>query len=296
MTGFPGTPGPANLEGRFVYNAVETSGSFQCSNPLLNRIHRNVCWTFMSSLQGIPQDAGERHERVAWLGDTGFVAEDYMVNFDTVAFWAKWLNDIKDSQRPNGDVPVISPLHWRDPYSWFPCWKSTYPLIAWYLYQYYGDERVLAEHYEGMKKLVDFLGSRANNQIIPNGLGDHMEPDRASGKSNFSPKRTPGAITSTGYYYFDCWIVAQAAKILGKTDEAERYSDRARRIKTAFNEKFLDKNTNQYATGSQTSNAMALHLGLVPEERKEAVLKNLVDDIMIDSEGHLSTGILGTNA
>ena len=296
LTGFPGTPGPENLEGRFVYNAVETTGNFECSNALLNQIHRNVCWTFMASLQGIPQDAGDRHERVAWLGDTGFVAEDYMYNFDTAAFWAKWLRDIKDSQKPDGDVPVVSPLHWRRPYDWFPCWKSTYPLIAWYLYQYYGDERVLEEHYDGMKKLVHFLESKADGHIVPKGLGDHMEPDRASGRSNFSPKRTPGTVTSTAYYYFDTWIVAQAAKIIGRPEEARRYSDMARRIKEAFIEKFFDEESNQCSTGSQTANAVALYLGLIPEGRAEAVLKNLVDNILIKNEGHLSTGILGTNA
>jgi len=296
VTGFPGRPGLENLQGRFVRNAVKISGNFECSNPLLNQIHHNVCWTFMTSLQGIPQDAGDRHERVAWLGDTGFVAEDYIYNYDTASFWAKWLDDIKDSQRPNGDVPVVSPLHWRKPYSKFPCWKSTYPLITWYLYQYYGDKRVLADHYDGIAKLVAFLGTRADKHIIPYGLGDHMEPDRKAGRSNFRPKRTPGAITSTGYYYFDTWILAQAAKILGKNDDYKRYSTLAEQIKTAFNEKFLDKQTNQYATGSQTSNAMSLHLGLVPKERQETVLKNLVDDIMIKNKGHLSTGILGTNA
>jgi len=296
VTGFPGTPTLGNLEGRFVRNSVKTSGSFECSNPLLNQIHHNVCWTFMTSLQGIPQDAGDRSERVGWLGDTGFVAEDYIYNYDTALFWAKWLDDIEDSQRPNGDVPVVSPLHWRDIYSMYPCWKSTYPLIAWYLYQYYGDERVLAEHYNGIAGLVKFLGTRANNHIISEGLGDHMEPDRKAGRSNFAPKRTPAVVTSTGYYYYDVWILAQAAKILGKTDDYERYSTLAGKIKTTFNENFLNKQTNQYASASQTSNAMALHLGLVPEDRQNAVLKNLVDDIMIKNEGHLSTGILGTNA
>ena len=296
MTGFPGTPNRTNLEGRFVYNAVETTGSFECSNPLLNQIHRNVCWTFMASLQGIPQDAGDRAERVGWLGDTGFVCEDYIYNLDTAAFWAKWLDDIKDSQKPDGDVPVTSPPHWRNHFSWYPCWKSTYPVIAWYLYEYYGDERVLAEHYDGMKKLVDFLGTRAREDIIPNGLGDHMEPDKARGKSSFRPRRTPGGLTSTAYYYYDSWIVARAAEIIGKTDEAKRYSDLAGRIKKAFIRKFFDEKTNQFATGSQTSNATALYLGLVPKGREQAVLKNLVDDIMVKNDGHLSTGILGTNA
>jgi len=86
VTGLPGKPALNSLEGRFVYNAVETWGSFECSDSLLNRIHRNVCYTFKSSLQGIPQDAADRIERVAWLGDPGFVIDDYLYNFNTLLF------------------------------------------------------------------------------------------------------------------------------------------------------------------------------------------------------------------
>jgi len=297
VTGFPGVPKAENLEGRFVYNAVDTVGRFECSNPLVNQVQKNVRYTFMSSLQGIPQDAAERPERFAWLGDTGFVCEDYLYNLDTAVFWAKWLDDIKDSQKTNGDVPVVSPLHWRtfhDP--WFPCWKSTYPVIAWYLYRYYGDERVLSEHYDGIKKLVEYLGTKAEGDIIKTGLGDHMEPDRPSGKSSFRPKRTPPGLTSTAYYYYDTLILAHAAHIIDKPDEGKHYFKQAARIKKAFIKEFFNEDTNQFATGSQTSNATALFLGLVPKGKKEAVLKNLVDDIMIKNEGHLSTGILGTDA
>jgi len=296
VTGFPGTPTKENLEGCFVRSAVETIGSFRCSNPLLNQIHHNVCWTFASSFQGIPQDAAERCERVGWLGDPGFVAEDYIYNFDTAGFWTKWLDDIKDSQKPDGNLPVVSPPHWRDVYSEYPAWKSSYPLFVWYVYQYYGDERILEKHYDGMKKLIDFFSAKAENYILSYGLGDHMEPDREKGESSFRPKRTPPSLTSTAYYYFDTCILAQAARVLGKEDDYKRYSDLAKNIKDAFSREFFDESTNQYATGSQTSNALPLYLGMVPEGRENAVAKNLVEDIMINHDGHLSTGIIGTNA
>ncbi|MCX5647700.1 MAG: family 78 glycoside hydrolase catalytic domain [Planctomycetota bacterium] len=292
VTGFPGVPTLENLEGRFVRSAVEPSGSFTCSNPLINQIHQNVCWTLMTSFQGIPQDAAERDERVGWLGDPGFVAESYLYNFDTASFWAKWLEDIKEAQKPDGDVPVVCPNPIYQPW---PCWQSTYPLFVWYLYQYYGDQRIVETHYDGLKKLVDLLSSRADDGVVPVGLGDHMEP-QADGTSSFRPRHTPAALTSTAYYYFDTRILAEAAKILGKTADARHYSDLTEKIKAAFNRKFFNETTNQYATGSQTSNAVALYLGLVPEERQQAVLKNLVDDILINHKGHLSTGIIGTNA
>jgi len=87
-----------------------------------------------------------------------------------------------------------------------------------------------------------------------------------------------------------------SSEILDKTDDAKHYSHLAKKIKDAFNREFLDEDTNQYATGSQTSNALPLYLGMVPEGREKAVAKNLVDDIRITHNGHLSTGITGTNA
>jgi alpha-L-rhamnosidase len=293
LTGFPGTPTLENLAGRHVRSSVETVGNFTCSNSLINQIHQNICWTFMSSMQGFPQDAADRSERVGWLGDP--IPEDFILNFDTASYWAKWADDLKDSQKLDGDIPIICPLHWRGFYGMMPVWKSTYPIVAWHVYQYYGDERILAEHYNGMKKLVGFLSAIAEDHIVSSGLGDHMEP-QPDGSTSSGPQRTPSALTSTAYYYLDAQIVADAAEILGKTEDAARYSDLAEKIRTAFNQEFLNENTNQYSTGSQTSNAIPLYMGMVPKDRVDAVLKNLVENIVTTRKGHLFTGMLGTNA
>ena len=296
LSGFPGIPTLETLEGRFVRSAVETVGHFTCSSDLINKIHHNITWSFMCSMQGFPQDAADRSERVGWLGDP--IPEDFMLNYNTALYWRKWTDDLHDSQKQNGDLPVICPLHWRrtwDAFSMMPCWKSTYPIVAWDIYRYYNDERILEEHYEGIKKLVAFLRDNSINQIISQGLGDHMEP-QPGGWSSETPKHTPPVVTSTAIYYNDAWIAARAAEILGKPEEARYYSELAETIKEAFNKELLDKRTNQYATGSQTSNAIPLLYKLVPQDRVDAVLKNLIDDIIINHNGHLSTGILGTNA
>ena len=298
VRGLTDTPAVQGIEGRFVRSAVESNGSFASSNELLNQIHHNIQWTFMTSFQGLLQDAADRAERQSWLGDPGFVAEDYIHNYDMAAFWEKWLNDIQDSQKEDGDVPFISPLHWRNgmsAYEMWPCWKSTYPLFAWYLYQYYGDKRVLEDHYASLKKLVDLLSANASGYIISVGLGDHMEPQE-NGFSHFSPRHTPAGLTSTAYYYYDAWILSRIAEVLGKSEDAKRYSVLALNIKEAFNRRFFDFGSNQYAAGSQTSNALPLYLDMVPQERVPAVVKNLVDDIVTKHNGHLSTGIIGSNA
>ncbi len=295
VIGYPGELALGDIEARHVRSSVESVGMFECDSELLNQIHSNVRWTFSSSMQGFPQDAADRSERVGWLGDP--IPEDFFFNFDTAAFWSKWAMDIRDAQKTDGDLPVICPLHWRrthETYGNMPVWKSTYAVIVWSVYRFYDDERILAEHYEGIRKLVDFLGSQAEGHIIERGLGDHMEP-QPDGRPSSRPKNTPSALTSTAYYFYDVRVLAQAAEVLGEADDARAYGSLAEEIKAAFNARFLDATNRKYATGSQSSNAIPLMFGLVPEKCVEGVVQNLVADIEAH-EGHLTTGMLGTNA
>lgn len=310
VTGFRDAPSVQTIEGRFVHSSLDTTGSFVSSNSLLNQIHHNIQWTFMSSFQGLLQDAADRSERVGWLGDPTFVAEDYLYNYDMSAFLEKWLNDIKDNQKEDGNIPFISPIDWRpskdaakdagpdatfDVYTLWPCWQSTYPLMTWYLYEYYGDKQVLEDQYAGIKKLIDFLSSNAVDNMIMVGLGDHMEP-QDDGFSHFSPRRTPSGLTSTAYYYESTLVLSRMARVLGLSDDAKKYATLAQNIKDAFNKRYFDPSTNQYATGSQTSNALPVYLDMAPPEKVPAIVKNLVDDIVTKHDTHVSTGIIGSNA
>jgi alpha-L-rhamnosidase len=298
IRGFKTSPSVEYIEGRVVHSDLEETGSFVSSNSLLNDIHRNIQWSFRSSLQGIPQDAADRAERGGCLGDPGFVAEDFIHNYDMAGFWEKWLNDIRGNQKDDGDVPYASPVDSSaGVYTRWPAWQSTYPLLVWYLYQHYGDRRVVEDHYDSLKKFLRFLMSNAQKHIISwdSDLGDHMEPG-TDGVSRFSSARTPAAVTSTAYYYYDAVLLAKMARVLGRTGDAEEYEHLARDIEAAFNRTFFDRTTNQYSAGSQTANAIALYVGLVPNGRQVAVIKNIVDDIVNRHATHISTGIIGSNA
>ena len=146
-----------------------------------------------------------------------------------------------------------------------------------------------------LKAWVDYLTSIADNHIVTEGhYGDHMLPGESPGKEEFISTETPPPLVWTGYYYRDASIVSFAAEILGEPDDAEYYSSLAENIKDAFNEKWLNKDTNQYATGSQTANLFPLVLGIVPRANEEGVVRNIVKDIMEKHGGHLHTGNTGT--
>jgi alpha-L-rhamnosidase len=282
-TGLPGKPSLDTLEARVVGTAFERAGSFECSNDLLNRIQRNTLWSYVSNFVGYPTDCPHR-EKNGWTGDAHLAAETGLYNFDSAAAYTKWLNDLHDEQRPSGELPGIVPTSgWG--YAWGngPAWDSAFVLIPWYLYQYCGDTRVLAEHYDRLKLYVDYLTSKAQNGIVTIGLGDWV-PARTT---------TPEKVTSTGYYYRDALIVSKAAELLGKTEDAQKYAELARSIREAFNREFYDAKTGLYAGGTQTAMSCALYHGLVPPEEHDKVVARLAD-IIEKNSGHLDAGILGT--
>jgi alpha-L-rhamnosidase len=282
VTGFPGKPTLANLKGRVVHTDLPRAGEFECSNTMFNRIYKAGLWSYLSNLQGIPTDCPHR-EKNGWTGDAHLAAEQAMLNFDPAAVYTKWVQDLGDEQRPTGELPGIVPTSgWGYIWGNGPAWDSAFLLIPWYMYRYYGDVGILERHYEGMRRYVDYLTSKAQDGIVSIGLGDWIPVET----------ETPVAVTSTGYYYIDALIVAQAAQLIGKKDDAKKYSDLAAQIKRDFNAKFYDEKTGLYANGSQTALACALYQGLFTPENRILVLKNLIAAIE-KRNNHIDTGILG---
>ena len=304
VTGFPGTPTLDNLEGRVVHSSVELAGKFTCSNKLLKQIHKNIVWTELNNLHSLPTDCPQRDERLGWLNDATVRAEEAIYNFNMARLYTKWLQDIRDAQnKDTGAITDTAPFRWGyrpgDP-------VDCYLFIVWHLYQYYEDERILQEHYKGIKQWVDFLGTQAEDFIVSYTRAgdwctpikdcippDTPEPPPESQGALISigsyPAITPGILMSTGYYYYNSLLISRIARILGKSNDAEKYLQLAGKIKDAFNKHFFNEDTSQYATGSQASNAFPLFLDIVPEDKKEAVVKNLVRNIVEDHRGHLNT-------
>jgi alpha-L-rhamnosidase len=291
LEGYPAEPTINDLNGRVVFSAVDMSGDFSCSNPLLNQIHKNVVWTFTNGLFGIPLDCLHR-EHWAWTDPATVTGMLYPRKYMPL-FWTKWLRDIKDAQRKDGAVPDVCPTYPGDRSD--PAWGGNYPLLVWYLHQYYEDERLLEEHYEGMKRWLEYLISISDNHIVVKGhYGDHMLPGLKPGEEQFISRETPKSLVWTGYYYRGTYVVSQIAKILGKTDDARRYAKLAEDIEDAFNSKWLNKDTGLYASGSQTANFLPLALGIIPEANEKGVVQSLVKDIIEKYKVHHHAGNTGT--
>ncbi len=281
VTGLAEKPGLDLLRGRVVHTDFARPGQFECSNELFNRLAQLTEWSYRSNFHGYPTDCPQR-EKNGWTGDAHLAAEQAMYRFENTASYRKWIQDIHDEQRQSGEICAIVPTSgWG--YAWGngPAWDSAFLIIPWYVYTYRGDIRILADHYERMRLYVDYLTSRAENGIVKIGLGDWVPADTV----------TPNTITSTGYYYADTKIVAQAAKILGKTGDAQKYSALAEEIRKAFNREFY-KGDGVYLNGSQTALSCVVYQGLVEDSEREAVMKRLAEQVAGRND-HLDVGILG---
>jgi alpha-L-rhamnosidase len=284
------------IEGRVVRTDTSPNGNFECSNDLLNQIHKMVWWTEYSNQHSIPTDCPQRDERMGWLNDLAARTEQMLYNFDVSRFLPKWLNDIQDTQSPDGAITDTAPYRWgnrpADPVS------VCYLLIPWLLYLHDGDTRTLADHYDSIKAWVDYLTERSEDHLLKYSYyGDWAPPLKESaagtiGDSAISSS-TPGELVSTGYYFYSVRLLSQMAQVLGKTTDTRIYTDLARSVAEAYNQRFWDKTTGGYGSNNQACNVLSLYMGLVPTERKTRVLENLVADIEAHDD-HLTTGNLCT--
>ncbi|MBI4323675.1 MAG: family 78 glycoside hydrolase catalytic domain [Chloroflexi bacterium] len=287
VTGYPGEPPLTALEGLRLNSAVERAGTFACSNERFNQIQRMIEWTFLANLFSVQSDCPHR-EKFGYGGDIAATSETFLLNFDMARFYEKTVHDYADAVRPNGGMTETAPFvgiadgslgGGSGPVGW----GTAFPHLQWQLYQYYGDRRILEEHYPLTRSWVEFLRGRAKDHILDNGLSDH---------ESLVPKAQ--ALTGTAFYYYNVHVLSRIARVLGKTQDAEQYTALAGEIKQAFNRRFLKPGTGAYDTATQVCQTFALFLDLVPPEEKQNALQVLVRDILESHRGHLTTGIFGT--
>lgn len=291
VTGFPGTPSLDSIRGRLVHTNVEPTGSFISSNPTLNAIQKVIRWGVRTNLHSVQTDCDQRDERMGWLGDLQTTAETALMNFDMASFYTNTIRNIRDNQAEDGTVTDTVP-HKYGGRPADPAWGTAYPHLVWFMYQYYGDRRALEENYDGVKRYVEMLRARAPDNVLRYSYyGDWI-----------AIERTPAAFVSDFYYYNDVTTLARIAGVLGKTSDRDHYSQLAGQIKEAFNREFLDRKSGNYANGTQTANAMALYLDLVPEEKRDdsehgtvkgLVESNLTQDLVYEHDTHVTTGFIG---
>lgn len=291
ISGYPGVPDLTDLEGVVVHASVEPSGQFTCSEPLLNQVQDAYRWSQLTNLHGgVPSDCPHR-ERLGYTGDGHVSAEAAIYNYDMAAFYAKWIGDIGDSQnKRTGFVPHTAPFNGG---GGGVAWGSAYVIMPWIMYRMYGDRRLLAEHYEGMKSWIGYLGTRNRGGYLVEFeelgswfLGDWCVPGE---------NELPPALVSTFYYAYTVGILSKVAGVLGHEEDRRRYAELYRLVCESFNEAFFNPGTAGYSIGRQGADLFPFVLGCVPDGYADQVWQRVLRHYRDHLRGHLDTGIFATS-
>ena len=284
-----GLPVLKRLNSCFIYNSAEEVSSFECSNPLFTDTHRLIERAERSNMQGVLTDCPHR-EKLGWLEQDHLCGPSLLYNYDMTRYAPKVIRDITDTQKADGMVPTTAPqyISFGNLFDDSPEWGSTLVILPFMYYDQYGDSTMITDNYEPMRRYVDYLTTRADNGIVSHGLGDWY--DYGPWRAGFS-KNTPVPLVATAHYIFDLQLLVRAARMTGRTADAEKYSVMLDKTVESFNREFFKPDSCTYGTGSQTSNALPLYLGLTGGN-KQGVLASLVNDIK-EHDTRLTTGDVG---
>jgi len=199
------------------------------------------------------------------------------------AFFTKWLVDLEDAQGPTGDFPDVAPRV-VDLNGGVAAWADAGTICPWTIYQVYNDKRLLEKHYAAMVRWVEYCRRNSKNLLRPaHGFGDWL-----SIKAN-----TPTDVIATAYFAHSTRLTADAARVLGKEDDARKYDELFQQIKDAFNKAYVAAD-GRIKGNTQTCYVLALWFDLLPKDNRDAATRFLVADIK-SRDIHLSTGFVGTS-
>lgn len=295
ISGYSYAPTVNDFTGKMVYDNMKTAGTFESSNPLLNRIFKNAWWGIAGNYKGIPLDCPQRNERQPWLGDRGTVAHGENFLFDNGRFYAKWLQDIRYAQKEDGAIPDVAPAFWRY-YSDNMTWPGTMLLVSEMLYNQTGDVSVIRDNYPAMKKWLAYMKDRYMQDYIltKDSYGDWCLPPLTieAGKGKSADKKYPSELISTAYYYHFMQLMMAFSKVSGNDNDYKEFEELAAQIKGAFHQKFYNEK-GYYASNALTDNIIPLYFGMVPKDKAEEVFKHIVYTVEVTNKGHLSNGLVG---
>ncbi len=303
VTGLTTEPDKNLLKGIVLYSSMPKTGYFECSEPAINKLHQLADWTLKSNMHGVPTDCPHR-EKCGWTGDVHALAKSLIYNYDAHQFLNKYIFDMRSSGRntnkelyfgenfhdrsviakPKGIPTMIVPGR-RTSGIASPDWGTAVVQLPWYNYLYYGDEFILREFYPDMKIWVEYVHGISVDGLIPHGLGDWCPP---GGNENIE---CPVKLSSTAFHILDLKLMSKIAGVLGKELDEYYYSTLLDRATEAFNIAFYNRKEGSY--GSQTANAMALSIGICPQQERQRVARAIIDDMYAHHHGFISTGIFG---
>lgn len=293
VSGYPGELKPGDVTGVVVHSDMKPTGTFECSNALINQLQHNIEWGQKGNFVDVPTDCPQRDERLGWTGDAQAFCRTAAFNMDVAAFFTKWLKDLSADQYPDGKVPFVIPNALKNSNATSAGWGDVATIAPWTIYNVYGDKQILETQYQSMKAYVEYIRKIAGETYLWKGgsiFGDWLF--YKSMRQTENDGYTSPDMIATMFYAYSSKLLAQTAAVLGKTADEKIYNDIFEKVKNAFNKNYVTT-AGRIASESQTAYVLALNFNLLPNEMRPIATQYLVDDIK-GRGNHLSTGFLGT--
>jgi alpha-L-rhamnosidase len=287
VTGFPTEPGLDAITGIVIHSDTPYHGSFECSDPMLNKLYQNMVWTQRGNFFEMPTDCPQRDERMGWTGDAQIYVRAATYNSDIASFYTKWLRDLNDDQWDYGAYPAYAPRPLARPNEHHAAgWMDAGVICPWTIWQTYGDTRVITEHWRKMNDFMDWRAARdpkLEGAIDDCGFGDWL---------SLGNVKTPIPFIDLAYHAYCAKLMAKMAEAIKSPAEAAKYRKLWDKTRGAFLKKFAEKD-GALKVHNQSAYAMALFFGLIPDAQLEASAGHLAK-LVKDNGNKMTTGFLGT--
>ncbi len=299
VEGWPGEVQADAIRAVVLHSDLERTGWFDCSDPLLNRLHDNVVWSMRGNFLDIPTDCPQRDERLGWTGDIQVFTPTASFLYDVSGFLQSWLQDLAvEQQALDGVVPLVVPNAIVAPPEFdgmvAAAWGDAGTIVPWVLYQRYGDMAILEEQFPSMSAWVDAIARIAGEGRVWNQgqqLGDWLDPSAPPDQPWLA--RTPGDLIATAYFAHSAQRVGQAAGVLGRADEEAYYLALADEVRAAFATEYL--NADGTLRGDATTGyALALQFGLLTDAEARRRAGERLAELVREGGYRISTGFVGT--
>ncbi len=288
VTGFPGKPDRDAITGVVVHSATQLVSTFEASDPMVNRLFRNIVWTQRSNFVEVPTDCPQRDERLGWTGDAQAYARTATYNADVAAFYTKWLDDLEEAQQPNGGFTDYAPypvLHGASGLPYGTAWMDAGIICPYMVYRAYGDTRVINRHWEAMMRFMRFRHSNSpefQGAKVGNPWGDWLSIG----------SKTPIEYIDAVYFAYTSRLMAEMARATGRRQEAAMFDDWFAKIRARFAQDYVIDG-GRLKIDNQSANAMAHPAELLSGEARAGAVQRLVE-LIAQNNYRMTTGFLGT--
>ena len=305
-----------NFKAHAISSAWKTDGSFACDDMRYNQIYNMIERTVEANMLSIHTDC-PTIERFAWQEPNHLMAPSIFYMKDGRRLWDKFLLDMRTDQHTAEDyffdfegnkvypgdglmpsqcpcyIPNVLPVPGMGSFYDIVPWGSTCILGTYWHYQFYGDVRIIRDNYKAGMRYLEHLKTKVNEEgFLNHGLGDWGNPRNELARENIE----------TAFLYADAQILAGFAEILGKEDDREKLLRFAEKVKENYNQKLLVWNEEEgfwcYRAWdheeffmTQACEALPLYWGMVPEDKKEDVVKAFA--LTLEREGAFISGEIG---